>query len=45
MKKTILHTGLLHSGKTIRFKTDNPRHKDAIPYKREKHKVDYRDYD
>lgn len=30
------------TSKTIRFKTENPRHKDAIPYKRgEKHKGKY----
>lgn len=37
MKKT--------GSKTIRFKTDNPRHNDAIPYKRaEKHKENYSNY-
>lgn len=29
-----------YTGKTIRFRTDTPKHKDAIPYKRtEKHKA------
>ena len=33
------------TGKTVRFKTDNPKHKDAVPYKRaEKHKTSYKDY-
>lgn len=38
MKKDKFH------GKTVKFKTENPRHKDAIPYKKEKHKINYRDY-
>ena len=33
------------TGKTVRFKTNNPRHKDAVPYKRaEKHKMSAKDY-
>lgn len=28
--------GQIKSGKTIRYKTDSPRHADAIPYKRTK---------
>ena len=33
------------TGKTVRFKTNNPRHKDAVPYKRaEKHKMSTKDY-
>ena len=33
------------TGKTVRFKSDNPRHKDAIPYKRSvKHKMSTKDY-
>ena len=28
--------GKIKSSKTIRFKTEHPRHKDAIPYKRDK---------
>ena len=34
-----------HTGKTVRFKAQEPRHKDAIPYKRaEKHKMSVKDY-
>jgi hypothetical protein len=34
--------GTYNTGKTIRFKTDNPRHKNAVPYNRnEKHKENY----
>lgn len=33
------------TGKTVRFKTDNPRHANVTPYKRPKYKIDYRDYD
>ena len=34
-----------HTGKTVRFKTNNPRHKDVVPYKRaEKHKMSAKDY-
>ena len=36
---------VIMSGKTIRFRTDNPRHVNAIPYSRSKNKVDYRDYE
>ena len=33
------------TGKTIRYKTDNPKHANAVPYKRaEKHKMSYKDY-
>ena len=33
------------TGKTVRYKADNPRHKDAVPYKRaEKHKMSAKDY-
>lgn len=33
------------TGKTVRFKTNNPHHKDAVPYKRaEKHKMSTKDY-
>lgn len=33
--------GQIKSSKTIRYKTDNPRHADAVPYKRAaKHKRD-----
>jgi len=33
--------GQIRSGKTIRFKSDDPHHKNAIPYKREKYKYKY----
>ena len=34
-----------HTGKTVRFSTKNPRHKEAVPYKRtEKHKMSAKDY-
>ena len=34
-----------HTGKTIRYTTKNPKHANAIPYKRaEKHKMSYKDY-
>lgn len=33
------------TGKTVRYKTDNPKHANAVPYKRaEKHKMSYKDY-
>lgn len=33
------------TGKTVHYKTAQPRHKDAIPYKRaEKHKMSIKDY-
>ena len=33
------------TGKTVRHKTDNPKHVNAIPYKRaEKHKMSVKDY-
>ena len=31
-------------GKTVRYKADRPRHKDAVPYNRSKSKKDFRDY-
>ena len=35
------HHGEYRTGKTVRYKAENSRHKDAIPYKRAiKHKVD-----
>lgn len=34
--------GQVKSSKTIRYKTDNPRHGNAVPYKRtDKHKSNY----
>ena len=37
--------GKYKTGKTVRYKTTEPRHKDAIPYKRaEKHKMSAKDY-
>ena len=37
--------GKYQTGKTIRYKTAEPRHKDAVPYKRaEKHKMSAKDY-
>lgn len=35
----------IRSGKTIRFKTDSPRHANAIPYKRIKHNIKVEDFD
>lgn len=36
------HGDYIRTGKTIRFKAENPKHKDAIPYKRTiKHKLSY----
>lgn len=33
------------TGKTVRYKTDNPKHANAVPYKRaEKHKMSAKDY-
>ena len=41
MKYNMCH-GAYNTGKDIRYKTDNPKHKNAIPYKRaEKHKQNY----
>lgn len=38
--------GIKKTNKDIRFKTDTPRHKNAIPYKRlVKHKKDFRYYE
>lgn len=42
---SMAHRDVYATGKTIRFKTDKPRHTNATPYKRPKHKIDYRDYD
>ena len=42
---SMAHGKQFMTGKTVRFKTDNPRHADATPYKRSKYKIDYRDYD
>lgn len=34
-----------HTGKTVRYKTDKPKHVNAVPYKRaEKHKMSAKDY-
>jgi hypothetical protein len=33
-----------NNGKTVRYKTDNPKHKDAVPYKRLK-KKNLREYE
>lgn len=33
--------GRINNGKTIRFKSDKPRHENAIPYKRDKYKYKY----
>ena len=35
--------GKYKTGKTVRYKTAEPRHKDAIPYKREKYKMSKED--
>ena len=33
------------TGKTVRYKADNPKHANAVPYKRaEKHKMSAKDY-
>ena len=33
------------TGKTVRYKTDSTKHKEAVPYKRaEKHKMSAKDY-
>lgn len=37
--------GSKKSSKTIRFKTENPKHANVIPYKKPKHKQDYRNYE
>ena len=39
------HGSKCPTGKTIRYKATDPKHKDAIPYHRPKHKKDYRDYE
>lgn len=34
-----------YTGKTVRYKADNPKHANAVPYKRaEKHKMSAKDY-
>jgi len=33
------------SGKTIRFKVENPKHANAVPYQRSKQKIDFRNYE
>lgn len=39
------HGGKYPTGKTVRYKTAEPRHKNAVPYKRaEKHKTSYKDF-
>ena len=38
--------GKYKTGKTVRYKTSEPRHKDAVPYKRaQKHKTSIKDYE
>jgi hypothetical protein len=39
------HGSKIHSGKTIRKKVSEPRHKDAIPYNRTKSKKDFHNYE
>jgi hypothetical protein len=38
------HGSKSNSGKTIKYKSDEMRHKDAIPYSRSKSKKDFQDY-
>lgn len=41
MKKVISS----HTGKTVKFSPEKSHHENAIPYKREKHKIDYKNYE
>lgn len=37
--------GKYKTSKTVRFKTEKPKHKNAIPYNRTKSKKNFDDYD
>ena len=39
------HKGKYSSGKTVRFKSDDSKHANAVPYNRAKSKKDFREYD
>lgn len=43
--KIMFRNNIYRSGKTVRYKAAEPRHKDAVPYKRAtKHKTSYEEY-